>query len=232
MRVTAMFILMLILGCTVEAQESDPRPQGVSVDSGNTPAPWVEISWETPPDSVRYVAVDIKGIDGTAIRPAKYSRPGYSSVPVKHIGSDWVWPNYETYELQMAGCEASREHLRLTEQCLRRFEKFRTVFNNLNPGFLKAGQTYEVQVLYELKGKGGFPSSQILSTTIPRLATPTPVRIRSTATAVPWFTPKPIPSDDKDRRIRELEYRVSELERKLRELTSRVSNLDGLNTGW
>lgn len=226
MRVTSMLILMLILGCTVEAQESDPRPQGVSVDSGNTPAPWVEISWETPPDSVRYVGVDIKTIGGKAIRKARVTRNG------KHYGGEWVWPNYETYELHAAGCEASRSNLLLTEQCVRRFEIYRTVFTDLDPGFLQAGQTYEVQVIFEPRSSGTFTYSRVLNTTIPSPATPTPARVRATATAVPWYTPTPAPFDDKDRRIRELEYRVSELERKLRELTSRVSNLDGLNTGW
>ena len=218
---------------TAKAQDAiNPWPQNVSVEMGvlrpqdkNSPNPYIEIWWDHPEgyESLDDILIDIRNSKGKGRNvPTPASRYKYW---------DELWLFREWRELNKVGCEIHSDHVLITGDCLDRFES-PTVFRSYDRGFLRVGDTYTVQVLFR-PARGPFTYSAILRGTIsaPPAPTPTP-QPRYTPTSIPWSTPTPIPGYDKDARIRELEYRVYELERKLQDLTFRVSQLDGLNAGW
>lgn len=239
-----LLILFFLLGCSqVEAQEADSEaPQNVRIDGGyNAGDPWLRISWDTPAPveviSGMFTKVDDVIVDIDTIEGKGRTNPPKNTTPV-HMRADyalnWVWLGYESPALRRAGCSVTNRYVIFTGRCLDRyFPRWALGFKN---GFLAQGQTYEVQVYFSREWPKGtqipdelnwssYSHSPWQTYSLPAHATPTP---RPKPTRIPWATPTPIP-DDRDREIRELRARVSELERKLQDLTFRVGQLDGRN---
>lgn len=219
---------------TAEAREfqREGKPSGVSMSAGlmnphdhNYPDPYVLISWDTPPSSTMWVAIDFEKADGYNARiygngtdVFRYDRPNVR-------GNGWIWLPNEGPALRDVGCEVGENFIRLTLTCMNSYTPLKRQYI-FERNFLGQGQTYTAQII-NVRSKGAYSDfySPQVRATIPwtsQISTRTPY---PTATPVPRPTRTPYPTavPNRDRaslesQVAELQARVDLLERKLADM--------------
>lgn len=226
-------VCMPAVEATAEAQEfnRDGRPSGVSMSAGlmnphdrSYPNPYVLISWDTPPPSTMWVAIDFEKANGLNARIYGSGRDVFRYDKPTVRGNGWIWLPNEGPALRDVGCEVGESFIRLTLTCMNSYKPSKRQYR-FERDFLNQGQTYTAQII-NVRSKGSYSDfySPQVRATVPTVARPTRTPY-PTATPVPWPTrtpyPTTVPNRDRaslERQVAELQARVDLLERKLADM--------------
>lgn len=222
---------------TAAALSGATEPTGLTASSGlarpviarvgENIEPWIHITWDRPADypAVEHVAVEVFDSAGRSARDT--NRTGN--------GTDVFWVSWDREQdrLNRAGCSFSRAHLTITSDCVERYRGSRDIKSFRN-GFLKAGERYEIRLLFAVARPGQQPyfsskyqmwmlNEDWIYSPVVRETIPTPQVATPTLRAAP--TPTPLPPSTDAERIRELERRVSSLECSLHQMERQMRNV-------
>lgn len=187
--------LLLLLACSPAFAESStptptprpPAPTPVNVgwyggleypDDAEDPGPYLWGYWDTPPDVVDGIGIEIYDKNGGG-RPRKGGVTGTEVL--------WVW--YEKDRLERAGCSIGKIQVILSADCLDRYRNPPSPYRPFPKGFIKAGMKYKIRVGFYAENHSPRTSwSGIHRVTIPKPSSgPTPT---------PKPAPRPTPTPD------------------------------------
>ena len=118
-----------------------------------------------------------------------------------------LWLLYEGLRLREAGCTVTMTTVRLTGDCLDRFDPPGGMYQPFPKDYLKGGRRYEIRILFSMSLADYDPYqafSNIQSVTIPKPPKPTPTaRPTPTATPPPTSSP-PAPEREQVADVRDL----------------------------
>ena len=157
-----------------------PSPQNVTLSAGDEP--YIQTTWGQPPEDVLELGFEIQDEHGNG-------RPMRDGVR----GQELIWLFYEGQRLRDAGCTVTNTLLRLTENCLDRFDPPGGMMQPFPRGYLKHGLRYEVRVMFHMPQHEYDPYqswSSVQSVTIPNPPRPTSTP-SPTVTPRPTSTPRP-----------------------------------------